>query len=374
MKYSNQWGRIRISLSVVISSLITALIGIPHHELEAQDWKSGDTIVITEDTDLLVGTEKVARITVGTLVTINQVNKQWLWLNSDPAGWIDQKSVSSVPEYLNDQNAKADELKKSQNFELAREIYDRVLSIDPRNERALLNRADTYYGQKDYEASIEGFTVVEQEWPRNKDVYFWRGDAYYQLKLFEKAIEDYSKGMSLVTPSASHFISRCNAYVGNKDWDNAIVDVTVAISLSKGRSPESLSQNHAGRAMYWEQKKDAAAAVADYLTAAQLAPKNRAANLEKAARILATSTDDKIRNGKRAVQLALDAAKSMNQPDARVLATLAAGYAEVGDYVTAVKFLERSITQSDESSKAARIELLEIYKSKLTNGGSSNDE
>src|SRR4029077_622117 len=59
--------------------------------------------------------------------------------------------------------------------------------------------------------------------------------------------------------------------------------------------------------------------------------------------VLATSPDDSLRNGARAVQLAEDVATRAGHPNAIVLRTLAAAYAEVSRFNDAIATAEQAI-------------------------------
>jgi tetratricopeptide (TPR) repeat protein len=65
-------------------------------------------------------------------------------------------------------------------------------------------------------------------------------------------------------------------------------------------------------------------------------PKEAAAALAMAAWVLATSPRDAMRNGRRAVDLATEVARETGGRDPQALDTLAAAYAEVGDFSRAM--------------------------------------
>ncbi len=71
--------------------------------------------------------------------------------------------------------------------------------------------------------------------------------------------------------------------------------------------------------------------------------------------VLATSSDDSLRNGARAVQLAEDVAQSAGHPNAILLRTLAAAYAEVGRFNDAVATAEQAIEMAKATGNAGLI-------------------
>jgi len=85
-----------------------------------------------------------------------------------------------------------------------------------------------------------------------------------------------------------------------------------------------------------------AKAIADYETAFKHAADDPNL-LNNLAWVLATSTVDDVRDGKRAVEIALKAAELTDNKTAHVLSTLAAAYAETGDFASAVKWSNKAI-------------------------------
>jgi tetratricopeptide (TPR) repeat protein len=67
--------------------------------------------------------------------------------------------------------------------------------------------------------------------------------------------------------------------------------------------------------------------------------------------VLATSPDDQLRNGKRAIELATKACELTDYKKPHILSTLAAAYAEVGDFETAVKWSRRAVELGDKTEE-----------------------
>lgn len=85
--------------------------------------------------------------------------------------------------------------------------------------------------------------------------------------------------------------------------------------------------------------------------------------------LLSTSPIDMVRNGKRALELAEKACKLTDYKKAYILSTLAAAYAELGDFDEAIKWSQKSIdlSQEDKETENRTEELnkeLESYKKK----------
>ena len=93
-----------------------------------------------------------------------------------------------------------------------------------------------------------------------------------------------------------------------------------------------------------------AEAVADYDKALELQPKDEGL-LNNLAWTLATSPDAKLRNGRRAIELATLACEVTGYKLAYILSTLAAAYAETGDFQTAVKWTTKAVQVSDKEKQ-----------------------
>jgi Tfp pilus assembly protein PilF len=104
-----------------------------------------------------------------------------------------------------------------------------------------------------------------------------------------------------------------------------------------------------------------AEALADYEEASKLDPNNSGV-LNNLAWLLATSPDDDLRDGKRAIELATKACDVTDYKQAHILSTLAAGYAETGDFETAKKWSSKAVEIGEDSMKEQLAKELESYK------------
>ena len=124
----------------------------------------------------------------------------------------------------------------------------------------------------------------------------------------------------------------------------------------------ALAYNNRGNA--WRVRKNYDMAIADYKEAIRL-DRTFAPAYHALAWLWATCPEESFRHGKRAVELATRACGLAEWKDANMLATLAAAYAEVGEFDKAVEWEEKAIqlyANADDRKKGE--ERLKLYKDK----------
>ena len=84
--------------------------------------------------------------------------------------------------------------------------------------------------------------------------------------------------------------------------------------------------------------------------------------LNNLAWLLATSPEEKIRDGKRSIELGLKACELTDYKQAHILSTLAAGYAETGDFENARKWSEKAVELGKEDTIEDLKKELESYR------------
>ena len=108
-------------------------------------------------------------------------------------------------------------------------------------------------------------------------------------------------------------------------------------------------------------------AIADYLAAKDINPKDNGV-LNNLAWVYATSPIDELRNGEEAIKLATEACRLTSYKEAHILSTLAAAYAESGQFEKAIDWSTKAVKLSSEdetSDEETRRQLkneLESYK------------
>ena len=144
--------------------------------------------------------------------------------------------------------------------------------------------------------------------------------------------------------------------------DKAITDFTAAIRLDPNYEPA-----YALRGIAWGTKGDCEKAIADFNQAVAINPKDAPAHNDLAW-LYATCPDKNYRDGKKAVENANKAYRLTAEKNCGCLDTLAAAYAENGDFKKAreleAKVIEMAVTDKSvtATNKADAASRLELYK------------
>jgi tetratricopeptide (TPR) repeat protein len=148
---------------------------------------------------------------------------------------------------------------------------------------------------------------------------------------------DYDDALRLEPNDPTLYIARGNEWRKHLKLDDALADYHRAIQLDP-----NYIHAYICCALITKQRRKFAQAVAEFTAIVQMAPDNAEAH-RTLARILATCNDDDVRDGKRAVQEATRACELTRWTDPDGLDTLAAAYAETGDYQAAVEWQTKAI-------------------------------
>ena len=204
------------------------------------------------------------------------------------------------------------------------------------------------------------YTKMHDEEPENASWLAMRGWASFRLGKKEDALKDYAEAIRLQPMAGSWYSNRGLIYTELKKYDEAIADFTTAIDAMP-----DYPLTYRNRAVALLKKKEYAKAAADYEKAAELAPES--ADMQNGlAWVLCTAPDDKVRDGKRAVIAALKACELTEHKNGGFLDTLAAAYAEIGEFDKAVEWQQKAVQTGNfpAGDLADAKKRVDLYKAK----------
>jgi tetratricopeptide (TPR) repeat protein len=210
-----------------------------------------------------------------------------------------------------------------------------------------------------YTKMLDESTKLERVEPT--DTWFaFRGWARFRTGKTEEALKDYAEAIRLNPQAGAWYGNRGLIHLESKKYEDAIADFGTCIELAPGNEVA-----HRNRALAYSRKKEFAKAAADYERVIEINPDSPVGQ-NGLAWLLSTAPDDKVRDGKRAVEAAQKACELTEHKNGGYLDTLAAAYAEAGEFDKAVEWQEKALKAGDLPVKdldGAR-KRLELYKQK----------
>jgi tetratricopeptide (TPR) repeat protein len=307
---------------------------------------------------------------------VEHVNGNWLWLkaeNRGVEGWVKAEFVipydQAVDYFTNQIRANPNEGQWYNyrgtvwglrgEYEIAIADFNEAIRLDPGNEDAFNNRGIARRHKNDFDKAIADHNEAIRLNPKYSLAFRGRGLVWSQKKDYENAIADYSEAIRLDPKYAAAFIGRGWVWLQKKEYDKAIADDDEAIRLDP---KYALAFSNRGIARC--NKKEYDKAIVDYSEAIRIDP-NFASAYNSLAWLWATCPERKYRDGKKAVESATRACELSEWKNAYRLETLAAAYAEAGDFDKAVEWQEKAIKfYADADARKKGEERLRLYKDK----------
>jgi tetratricopeptide (TPR) repeat protein len=201
---------------------------------------------------------------------------------------------------------------------------EEALKLRPGYLPALRARAALAAGEGKFNVAISDLNEIKNSNPDDPSVLLQLGMLYSASKQLHEAVETFSKLIQVDSKNVLAYQGRADTYI------------------RMGKHAE---------------------AIKDYDVVLQHEPKNSHV-LNNLAWLLATSPDEKLRNGKRAIELATEGCKVTEYKQPHILSTLAAGYAEIGDFDTAIAWSKKAVELGDGELKENLEKELESYQAK----------
>ncbi len=304
--------------------------------------------------------------------------------------------------------------------------FDKAVALTPHDPDVFRNRGMYHLADNRAEQALADFDAALELSPNDSDTHEARGLAQSVLQKYDDAMESFNKAIELSPDSATAHTHRARVRAIKGDTPAALKDVEQALELQPGsiqalqlhatllgstgkfekalkdlnllrtampNDPELLLQiaalyqaskqadkaietygtllesdpvnvsGYRGRADTYLSLGKQAEAVADYDKALEHDPENSGV-LNNLAWVLATSPQDNVRNGQRAIELATKACEVTEYKQAHILSTLAAAYAEAGDFDKAVEWSTKSVELGADELKDHLRKELQSYEAK----------
>jgi tetratricopeptide (TPR) repeat protein len=236
--------------------------------------------------------------------------------------------------------------------------FEKAITLDNKNAVAFGSRGSLWFARREYKKALEDLNEACRLDP-SSILLNNRGMTFLRLNDFEKAAFDFSYVLALDRDNLAARHRRGLVHLQKNELDEALRHFEAVLQKDNPKNAALI-----GRAHVWAKKKEYEKAHRDFFDA--LAEPALDYALRDCARFLSVCPEARFRDGKRAVELARKACELSHDGDrdACYLGTVAAAYAEAGEFAEAVRWQRRALEDSllSKESRQKEMRALEGYE------------
>lgn len=203
-------------------------------------------------------------------------------------------------------------------------------------------RGAIYAQDKDYKKALKDINQALRIDPSFNEAIQLKGVIYLQQKKYGDAVRLFEMLRAKNPDDEQSVAQLAYALSQNDDYTGAIRRLN-ALLKKKPECIELLRSKGDIQLLYGQWEK----AIQTYEQILALRP-NDSGTLNNYAWLLATSPEDSVRNGKKALEMATKAAEKTNYKEAHILSTLGSAYAEIGQFDKAIEWSEKAVALGEK--------------------------
>ncbi len=261
-----------------------------------------------------------------------------------------EKAAELAPKSLLAHQRLGEIYRTSGEYDKAIEQFDKILEIKPGEVLTKVHRAEIYLRSNRLEEALADVDSVLEKQPLVL-AHRIRAEVLANMDRLDEAIEEIER-VSLAMPGNNEIKLQLALYYQIDRQNDKAIEIYTKILEQDG---DNITVRRTRGDAYLT-KGDHAEAIADFEKALEALPEDPSL-LNNLAWVLATSPDDQLRNGKRAVELATKACEVTDYQQAHILSTLAAAFAESGDFDTAIEWSEKAVEMGEDQEAQLSKEL-----------------
>ena len=294
------------------------------------------------------------------------------------------RAIELEPDHLPTYEAKAGLLSKMKRYDEAILALDKAQELDPQSIGPLLQKARVHLLQENYAAALHELDRARNAEPDNLGILMLRAGILDESGDRVKAMADVDEALKLQPDYPPAKRMKAILLANEERFAEAIAELrelrkaeptneTTWLQLAMLHSAakqfadavrvyDDLLKLQPDSWVVLRGRGDAllnvgkhAEAVADYEKALKQQD-DESGLLNNFAWVLATSPQDNVRDGKRAVELAIKACELTEYKQPHILSTLAAAHAEAGDFDAALKWIDKGLEVSDDGPQREHLQ------------------